>query len=191
MLSSTVGATNKVMGSTKHEKSFNTFERPYEQNIIGLRGIIYFWIGLMLLIVITFGLMAALLKVLEDESAESADPIHPLMMSERERLPPEPRLQLAPGFGVDDENGRVNLELRPPQAEYREIHKQWQDIWEHGQKDEKSGTMQTMPIDVAKETFLGEGIKTKTGPDAEKILDDSRLYISDSSSGRMATLKRK
>ena len=34
------------MGSTKHEKSFVDFEQPYEQNVIGLKGIFYFGIGL-------------------------------------------------------------------------------------------------------------------------------------------------
>ena len=44
----------------KHEKSFVDFDKPYEQNLIGLQGIIYFAVGLFLLIVITFGLMWAL-----------------------------------------------------------------------------------------------------------------------------------
>ena len=56
------------MGSTKHEKSFVDFEQPYEQNMIGLKGIIYFGIGLMLLIIVTFGLMWALLNVLKEDS---------------------------------------------------------------------------------------------------------------------------
>jgi len=51
------------MGSTRHEKSFVTFEKGYEQNIIGLKGILYFGIGLLILILITFGLMWALQKV--------------------------------------------------------------------------------------------------------------------------------
>ena len=38
------------MGSTKHEKSFVDFEKPYEQNVIGFRGIVYFAVGLFLLI---------------------------------------------------------------------------------------------------------------------------------------------
>ena len=56
------------MGSTKHEKSFVDFEKPYEQNIIGFKGIVYFGVGLVLLIVITFGLMWALLGVFEDQA---------------------------------------------------------------------------------------------------------------------------
>src|SRR5512134_1586142 len=117
------------MGSTKHEKSFVDFEQPYEQNIIGLKGIFYFGIGLFMLIVITFGLMWALLNVFEDQKVEEMDKErNPMAMTERDRLPPEPRLQAAPGFGVEGPNGKVNLELRAPQAEYWELQKQWKVI---------------------------------------------------------------
>src|SRR5689334_5936252 len=109
------------MGSTKHEKSFVDFEKPYEQNVIGFKGIVYFAIGLFLLIVITFGLMWALLGVFDDEFAADRKSNNPLQLSDKDRLPPEPRLQSAPGFGVDGPNGRVNMELGAPQAEWREL----------------------------------------------------------------------
>jgi hypothetical protein len=179
------------MGATRHEKSFVDFDKGYEQNIIGLKGIVYFTVGLFLLIVITFALMAALLRVLGDQAAESAGPPHPLSMSETERLPPEPRLQSAPGFGVDSEQGRINMELMAPQAEYRELHKQWQVAWAKGQKDPQTGTQITLPIDEAKQMVLGENLKANNDPNAANFLDQSRMYVSDSSSGREATLKRR
>ena len=179
------------MGATRHEKSFVDFEKGYEQNIIGLKGIVYFTLGLFLLIVITFALMAALLNVLRDQAAESAPPAHPLSLSETERLPPEPRLQAAPGFGVDSEQGRVNLELMAPQSEYRELRKQWQEIWTEGQKDPHTGTQVTLPIDQAKQQILGQNLKANNDPNAANFLDQSRMYVSDSSSGREATLKRR
>ena len=176
------------MGSTKHEKSFVDFEKPYEQNIIGLKGILYFGIGLFLLIVITFFLMWALLNVLEDQH-QAAKSTNPMQMSELERIPPEPRLQSAPGFGVDSSNGRVNMELAAPQAEYRELHRQWLDVWRNGQKDPQTGAISSMPIEMAKERFLSQSVKAKSGPEAEKIGDDSRNFMSDSSSGRLASQK--
>ena len=101
------------MGKTRHEKSYVDFDKPYEQNLIGLRGIIYFGVGLFLLVVITFGLMWLLLDVFETQVRESdAQARNPMQLTEQERLPPEPRLQAAPGFGVDTKDGRVNLELR-------------------------------------------------------------------------------
>lgn len=175
------------MGSTKHEKSFVDFEQPYEQNIIGLRGIIYFGVGLFALIVVTFALMWALKNVMRDFAEENADPTHPLALSDKERLPPEPRLQTAPGFGVDSQNGRVNMELIAPQAEYRELRKQWDELILNGQKDPKTGTIITMPINKAKALLLEQNVKAKSGAEAEKVLKDSLKVVSDSSAGRLAS----
>ncbi|MEO6656035.1 MAG: hypothetical protein ABIO36_08115 [Pyrinomonadaceae bacterium] len=179
------------MSSQKHIDSVTDLNKPYEENEIQLKGIFGFAIGLFLLIVVTFGLMWAFLNVLKDYTRENAGPVNPMAMSEKEHLPPEPRLQLAPGFGVDSEKGRINMELGAPQAEYRELHKQWLQIWEHGLKDEKTGAVTMMSIDEAKEKFLEQNVKAKSGADAEKIFNDSRSYISDSSAGRVASEKRR
>ncbi len=66
------------MGSTKHEKSFVDFDQPYEQNTIGLKGIFYFGIGLFVLIVITFGLMWALLGVFEEDAKQNKASANPM-----------------------------------------------------------------------------------------------------------------
>lgn len=179
------------MGSTKHEKSFVDFEMPYERNVIGLRGIAYFGVGLFLLIVITFGLMWALLNVLEDDAKETKKSNNPMAMTERDRLPPEPRLQTAPGFGVDSETGWVNLELLPPQAEWRELRRQWQDGWAKGHKDPKTGVVTMLPIEEAKAKVLTENLKAKAGADVDKVAEDSRSSFTDASSGRVAGLKRR
>ncbi|HEX8287562.1 MAG TPA: hypothetical protein VF556_06200 [Pyrinomonadaceae bacterium] len=182
------------MGSTKHEKSFIDYGKPYEQNLIGLRGIIYFSIGLALLIIISFGLMWVLQNVLEDQARESKASNNPMMMNERERLPPEPRLQAAPGFGVDSENGRVNLELRAPQSEYWELRQQWENIWRNGQRHPGTGTVVTLPIEQAKEKYLQQ---TAGAPapaaqqQGQNLLLESRLKMSDSSAGRVPSEKIK
>ena len=179
------------MGSTKHEKSFVDFEQPYEQNIIGLKGIVYFGVGLLLLIVITFGLMWALLRVFEQDAMENKSSTNPMAMTEKDRLPPEPRLQAAPGFGVQSHNGPINMELGAPQSEYRELHKQWKETWEHGQKDPATGAVTSLSIEEATQKFLEKSAKAKSGPEAEKALADSRMYYSDASSGRRASDKRR
>ena len=177
------------MSSKKSTETINDLNKPYEVYEIGLRGILWFGVGLLLLIVITFGLMWALLNVLNDYNRENAGNPNPLGMNDRERLAPEPRLQGAPGFGVESEKGRINLELMAPQSEYRELHKIWVDEWEHGSKDPKTGTVISMPIEEAKSKVLSQGLKTKAGDDAQSSYDRSRLMISESSSGRMATEK--
>lgn len=180
------------MGKTRHEKTFVDFEHPYERNIIGLRGIIYFGIGLFLLIIIAFGLMWFFMKVLEQEAREGdRQNANPMMMSERERLPPEPRLQVAPGFGVDvKDEGRVNLELKEPQAEWQVLRKQYQEIWEKGEKA-PDGTIVALPIDEAKEKFLEQKKEGGSGERNENIMEEARSIVSDSSAGRRANEKKR
>jgi len=176
----------------KHERSFVDYDRTYETNLIGLRGIIYFGVGLFVLVVVTFGLMFFLQNVMEDQAVESKDNKNPMMMNDTERLPPEPRLQGAPGFGVESDQGvRLNMELRAPQSEYWELERQWEKQWANGQKDPKTGTVITLPLEQAKEKLLQENVKTRAGEQSQKSLDESRSIVSYSSAGRTATDKRR
>ena len=176
----------------KHEKSFVDYDRTYETNLIGLRGIIYFAVGLFLLIVITFGLMFFLQNVMEDQAKESKDETNPMMMTDRERLPPEPRLQAAPGYEVEGEQGgRVNLELRAPQSEYWELERQWEKQWAEGQKDQKTGTVITLPIEEAKQKLLQQNVKARNDEQSQKSLDEAQRLPSYSSVGRTASDRRR
>jgi hypothetical protein len=179
------------MGSTRHEKSFVTFEKGYEQNVVGFKGIVYFGIGLLLLIVITFALMWALLKLFEDDAAAANSNNPPLLMSDKERLPPEPRLQLAPGWNVETSNGPVNLELAKPGAEYQVLHQQWLDTWQNGIRDPKTGVTSMLPIDEAKQKLLEENVKARADARSQNEYDSSRMFYTDSSSGRVASEKRR
>jgi hypothetical protein len=168
------------------------FERPYEQNVVGLRGIIYFGIGLFLLIVVTFGLMWALLRVFENDHNESAaGQAHRMGMTDTERLPPEPRLQLAPGFKVESEQGPNNLELAPPNAEYLAMRKQWEDMWLRGEKDPKTGVVSVLPIEEAKAKLVEQNVKARADDTGKQSFENSRLYYTDASSGRVAAEKRR
>lgn len=175
------------MSSPKHGHSAGAYDKGYEENVIGVKGIAYFGIGLFILIVITFGLMWALMGVLEDKAKETKSSTNPMAMSEREALPPEPRLQAAPGFAIDGPNGQVNLELKAPQSEWWELEKQNKEIWEKGMKDPSTGTVSAMPIEQAKQSFLSQQVKARFGAEAEKLFEESHLRFSDASSGRAAT----
>ena len=179
------------MGSTKHEKSFVDFEKTYEQNLIGLKGIVIFGALLLVFIIVGFALMWALLRVFETDETLSKKSTNPMAQTETERLPPEPRLQAAPGFGVESENGRVNMELKAPQSEYWELERQWKQIWEHGQKDPKTGAVTSMSIEEAKQKLLSQQVKAKSGPEAEQSALGSKFYYSDSSSGRKPSERRR
>jgi hypothetical protein len=91
----------------------------------------------------------------------------PMALSKEQRLPPEPRLQSAPGFGLTLGNGSsVNLQLREPQAEYRELRKQWDQVLKDGPRDQ-SGNLVGMPIDEAIKKIVSEGklpVRSKEGP---------------------------
>ena len=175
------------MSSKKQELGSADFNKPYESNEIGLRGIIGFGVGLFLLIVVTFGLMWAFLNVLKDYSTKNAGQINPMQMSDKEKLPPEPRLQSAPGFGVDAKGGRVNLELMAPQSELRELQKQYAEMWKNGEKDAKTGIVTMLPIEEAKARLISQNVKARSGFEAENIVKASRKFFSDASSGRVAS----
>jgi len=176
---------------SKHESTIEELDKAYEPNAIGLKGIVGFAIGLFILIVVTFGLMKLLNGVLEQNAVETFGPRSPMAMSDKEQLPPEPRLQGAPGFGVESPHGRVNMELGVPQAEWRELIKQWDEVRKHGNKDARTGAMTSMPITEAKAMVLGQNLKAKSGADADKLSIESRKYISDASSGRVASATRR
>jgi len=173
----------------KHEKSFVDFDKPYEQNIIGLRGIILFGVGLFFLIVITFALMWVLQVQMENYAKESdiESGKNPMKTSAIENLPPEPRVQGAPGFGIDGPNGRINLELREPQAEYRELMKIWEKELKEGQKNQQTGTVITLPIEDAKKKFLEQSSSVKTDENTKKVFEESQTIVSGSSAGRTTT----
>lgn len=179
------------MTSHKQDISKLSLEKGYEENVVGIRGIVAFGVGLFLLIVITFWLMWVLHGVLEERARETKSSDNPLAMNDKERLPPEPRLQGAPGFGVDTPNGRVNLELTPPQSEYWVLEKEWKNLLEKGARDPKSGAVTVLPIEEAKKILLEEKPPANSSPEAEKLLQESQLRYSSASSGREMSMRRR
>lgn len=180
------------MGKTKHEKSYVDYDNPYERNIIGLRGVIYFGIGLFLLIVVTFGLMLFFLNVLENDSKVEAERnANPMAEQGKDRLPRSPiRLQAAPGFGVQTKNGYVNLELMHPQAEWEVIQLENKELWENGEKSE-NGTVVALPVDEAKKKLLESRSENNSDAKGNEIYKDSMMIISESSAGRTASVRRR
>jgi hypothetical protein len=159
----------------------------HEASDVDVGTIIKFVVGLFFLIVISFVLMHLLYKVLEDRATKADPQPRPMALSEKERLPPEPRLQAAPGFGVDLGEGkkRINLQLREPQAEYNELQKIWNQVLE-GKPDPRDGKI-SMPVEEAKKKVLEDGsLKSRTPADGQQQMGTSGMDIpSYQSSGRM------
>lgn len=165
----------------------------YEKDHIELKGIAYFTIGLFIMVVVTFGLMWLLQSAMEEQAKATYEKEKsPMAMSERENLPPEPRLQAAPGFEVREESGKtVNLELREPQAEYRELTKEWEKVWREGRKDPNTGTVITLPIEEAKKRVLQDNaIKTRPADQAAEALKHAQQIPMYSSAGRTTEIRR-
>lgn len=179
------------MSLHKQQLSKASLEKGYEENVVGIRGIVAFGVGLFLLIVVTFWLMWALYGVLEEKAKETKSSDNPLALNDKERLPPEPRLQAAPGFGVDTPTGRVNLELMPPQSEYWVLEKEWKKLRENGSKDPKTGAVTVLPIEEAKEILLEEKPAANSSSDAAQLFSESELRYSWSSAGREKTMRRR
>lgn len=183
------------------EAAKDTYEAAdaYEKDKIELRGIVFFTVGLVLMIGVTFGLMALLQRAMEDQAKETySKEVGPMSVTDEDLkkgigLPPEPRLQAAPGFQAPNLKGGdpINLELREPQAEYRELKRQWNDIQQNGLKDPNTGTAITMPIEEAKKKVLESGaIKTRAAEQADKASQEVRLIPSYQSSGRATEIRR-
>src|SRR6266853_6141981 len=73
----------------------------HEISDVHVPGIVKFLVALSVLTVATFLLVWGLFRSFESKSTET--PLSPMALTERDRLPPEPRLQGAPGFAADIE----------------------------------------------------------------------------------------
>src|SRR5262245_46292537 len=101
-------------------------EVTHETSDINVRGVLTFVIALTILGIVVFIGMVLLFNSFKGQAAKEVPP-GPMALSQQERLPPEPRLQEAPGFGVTLEDGtRVNLQTKAPQSEFQALNEQWE-----------------------------------------------------------------
>lgn len=109
----------------------------------------------------------------------------PMALTKDERLPPEPRLQAAPGFAVTLEDGRrIGLERGAPQAEYWTLRDQWR-LALKGELKDQSGNPIGMPIEQAMDQIVsGQGLPTRAKTAPGKLEDYAISSPTASSSGR-------
>ncbi|MBC8030822.1 MAG: hypothetical protein H7Z16_11975 [Pyrinomonadaceae bacterium] len=158
----------------------------HEASDVSVGGILKFVVGLTIFAVVVHVLMWGMFRLLKAQEEKEPSP-GPMAMTEQERLPPAPRLQAATGFGIKLENGEwVNLENREPEAEYRVLRTQWEQILSGGLKDQ-SGKVVGMPIDQAMEKILEAGVPSRKQSEGSTGTVDSRLKLPTAeSSGRVA-----
>lgn len=133
----------------------------HEASDVSVSGVAKFVGALTVLGIVVFVLMWGLFRLLNAQEETKEPAPGPMAMSPQERLPPDPRLQAAPGFGLKLENGDwVPLEKREPQAEYRTLREQWERVLREGMKDQ-SGNIIALPIDQAMEKVVGSPSRVK------------------------------
>src|SRR5712671_1847206 len=86
----------------------------HEISDVYVPGIVKFLVALSVLTIATFILVWGLFRSFESKSTET--PLSPMALTEKDRLPPEPRLQGAPGFAEDlEKTTAVKKEELPPE----------------------------------------------------------------------------
>ena len=161
-------------------------EVTHEASDINVNGVLTFVVALTILTIAVYLGMLLLFNQFQSEARAEPKP-GPMALSQTERLPPEPRLQAAPGFEVTLSDGtKVNLATREPQAEYRTVLEQW-DKELKGQIKDASGNPTSIPIDEAiKKVLSGNGLPVRAGATGSKLEDYAISAPTAASSGRVS-----
>ena len=147
-------------------------DTAHELSDVQVGGIVKFVVGLFVLTVAVFFLAWGMFRMFEARSQEP--PRSPMALSGEERLPPEPRLQGAPGFAEKLEKSATLTQAEESEApratgsrdpktplwEIKALRKQWDDVLEHGPTDQ-NGKRYGMPIEKAKEEILKQGLPVR------------------------------
>ncbi len=164
-------------------------EVSHEMSDVDVKGILMFAVALTVMTVVVYLLMLLMFKVLNKQEVGKEQKPSPMALSEKERLPPEPRLQGAQGFseGLNKSAGITETEderkkPKDPLWEIRILRQQWNDVLEHGAKD-KDGKVVGLPIDEAMKRILeGNGLPSRSQARGDA---DSMQTPTAASSGRM------
>jgi hypothetical protein len=161
----------------------------HELSDVNVPAILKFVVALVVMTVIVYVLMWLLFGFLnaQEIKKEGETPPGPMAMTEQESLPPEPRLQSTKGFGVKLENGEwINLEKREPQAEYRVLKQQWDQVLEKGTTDQ-SGNAAGLPIKQAMQKVLeGPGLPSRPLQNSQEMTDYTNHAPTAASAGRVS-----
>ena len=158
-------------------------EVTHETSDVNVRGVLTFAVVLALATIAVGAGVWMLFKFFNAQQAKAAKP-GPMALRPEQRLPPEPRLQAAPGFQLKLENGQtVSLEKLGPQEEYRALRRQWEENLRTGLKDQSGNTV-GMPIEDAMKKIVSQGLPTRAKGPAGKLNDYAISMPTAVSSGR-------
>jgi hypothetical protein len=143
------------------EKHHSQSNAGAESSTLNVGPIVWFLISLTVSTGIIFVLMTGLLDVFESRVRKQEGKPSPLA-TERERIAPEPRLQLAPSR-IEQVEGKEGPDLQDddPLVEMSRIRREESEkLNSYGWVDEKNGVVR-IPIDEAKRLLLKRGLPTR------------------------------
>lgn len=133
----------------------------HESSDLKIAPVVWFVVGLSVATIVIGLLVWGLFSTLgsrEQRSSESASPL----AGERQKLPPEPRLQLAPSTVEQIEGNKPpNLKEDHPLQEMKRLRaEEEKTLNSYGWVDQQAGTVR-IPIDEAKKRLLEKGIPAR------------------------------
>jgi hypothetical protein len=171
-------------------------DTTHEVSDVNTRGILWFVLALAIIIAVALLLLRGMYNLFESwaRTAEGERPV--MARTTEERLPPEPRLQAAPGYQVEGQK----LELKEPQAEWKIIRRRWdEELTSYGMVD-RDQKIARLPIKEAMKIVAERGIqpvKSQTGNQQQQPQQQqqsgqtpSAQQPSDSSAGRQTERKQ-
>jgi hypothetical protein len=144
-------------------------ELGHEIDHVHIRGIVTFLVFLTIMTIGSYLLMWGMFRMLnsQERGKELQSPRSPVAMTSGERLPPEPRLQSAPGFGeaLQKETGAKQSEKsaepreppKDPLWEINTLREHWDGVLKDGARNE-SGRVLILPIEETKKALLQQGL---------------------------------
>lgn len=165
----------------------------HESSDVNIKAVLLFALCLLVGGLLVSVLVWGMLKVLEDRSVkqDQKSPSGPMALTEKERLPVEPRLQAAPGFGENLNLGEgKNLELQAPDSEYKILSARWRAILENGVNDPTTGSVTAIPIEQAKQKLLQKGLAVRAAAEGQKTYEQAMEIPAYSSAGRTMEMRR-
>jgi len=151
------------MNHSKHNEHQRDTEAGHESSTIQVGAITWFIVVLTVAVVFIGWLMSAVLNTFEgrEKKAELESRPSPFA-AERSKLPPEPRLQLAPNSEEQiDRNDPPNIKTQHPLEEIKQLQSAWdKQLTSYGWVDEQGGIVR-IPIEDAKRLLLQRGLPTR------------------------------
>jgi len=164
-----MGIERRDMSHSKHNMHDNN-SVGHEGSTVQVGGIAWFIIGLTVSVVFIAWLITAVLNSFEgrEKKAELESRPSPFA-AERAKLPPEPRLQLAPNSEEQiDKKEPPDLKTQHPLEEMKELRKSWDEqLKGYSWVDEHAGVVR-IPIDEAKKLLLQRGLSTRVEGKSKK-----------------------